>query len=330
MKKRILITGASGFVGYHLTQAAYLADLEVYAAVRKSSDISEIETFVTKFVYPDFEDQSSLKSILEEGQFNYVVHAAAMTRAKDEQDLIKVNVGYTQKIAAAVFEADIPLERFVFISSLAAIGPVAYDSNAITEFNDYHPVTAYGRSKVLAEKSLDRYKDERISILRPTAVYGPKEKDLFVLFKTLNSGLDIYIGKSPQKLSFVYVDDLVNAILNTCFFDQGTKKVYNITDGQVYNRYEMAKVFKDFTNKSLFRLHAPFGLVKGIAKGMEYLYRNSKNMPVLYPERLNELTAASWDCDITASREHIRYNPNYDLKKGLEKTLQWYKDNKWL
>ena len=330
MRKKILITGASGFVGYHLVQAAYEAGLEVHAAVRKTSDVSEIKSFVDQFVYPDFKNKDSLLELLELEQYAYIVHAAAMTRAKNELDLVEVNVGYSECLADAVFESNIPLERFVFISSLAAIGPVAYDAPAINEQNDYHPVTAYGRSKVLAEKMLDKYVDNKLSIIRPTAVYGPKEKDLFVLFKTLNTGLDAYIGKSPQKLTFVFVKDLVNAILNACFLDKGGKKVYNITDGLVYDRYEMATIFKKYTPKSLYRLHLPLRLVRGVAQAMDLAYKKSKSIPVLYPERLNELTAASWACDISLSIKNIQYKPIYDLDAGLKVTIQWYRDHKWL
>lgn len=330
MRKKILITGASGFVGYHLVQAAREAGLEVHAAVRKTSDVSEIKSFVDQFVYPDFKDKDSLLNLLEQEQYAYIVHGAAMTRAKNEQDLVDVNVGYTEVLADAVFQANIPLERFVFISSLAAIGPVAYDAPAINEQNEYHPVTAYGRSKVLAERMLEKYAANKLSIIRPTAVYGPKEKDLFVLFKTLNAGFDAYIGKSPQKLTFVFVRDLTDAILNACFLDNGDKKSYNITDGQVYGRYEMATIFKKYTSKSLYRFHLPFNLVKGVAQVMERAYKNSSTIPVLYPERLNELTAASWACDISSSKENIQYRPRYDLDAGLKVTIQWYRDNNWL
>ncbi|UIR56387.1 NAD(P)-dependent oxidoreductase [Sphingobacterium sp. SRCM116780] len=330
MNKKILITGASGFVGYHLVQAAHEAGLEVHAAVRKTSDVSEIKAFVNKFVYPNFKDKESLIELLEQEQYAYIVHAAAMTRAKNEKDLIDVNVGYTEHLAGAIREANIPLERFVFISSLAAVGPVAYDAPAINERNKFHPVTAYGRSKVLAEQMLEKQQNDKLSIIRPTAVYGPREKDLFVLFKTLNSGFDAYIGKSPQKLTFVFVKDLVDAILNACFFDTGKMTAYNITDGLVYDRYDMAAIFKKYTAKSLFRFHIPFTIVKGVARVMELAYKKSKAIPVLYPERLNELTAASWACDISASKENIQYNPKYDLDTGLKITLQWYRDHKWL
>jgi len=304
--------------------------MEVHAAVRKSSDVSEIRSVVDKFVYPDFSDEGSIRELLEAESYTYVVHAAAMTRAKREEDLEKVNVGYTKNLASACFSLKNPIKRFVFVSSLAAIGPVRYDAILIDESNPYHPVTAYGRSKQKAELVLNDFKDYPITILRPTAVYGPREKDIFILFKTMNGGMDAYVGRSPQKLSFIYVVDLVQAIIDACRFDQGGKQVYNLSDGQVYSRYEMAKIFKEFSQKRMFRMHIPLGLVKTIAVIFELLYRKSKAIPLLYPERLNELTAENWGCDIAAAQRHIKYQPKYDLKKGLMEALAWYKENKWL
>lgn len=330
MIEKILITGASGFVGYHLTRAAKEAGMEVHAAVRKSSDVSEIRSVVDKFVYPDFANEASIKALLEAENYTYVVHAAAMTRAKREEDLEKVNVDYTKNLASACFSLKNPISRFVFVSSLAAIGPVSYHSDLIKECNPYCPVTTYGRSKRKAELALRDFDDQPLTILRPTAVYGPREKDIFILFKTMNGGMDAYVGRSPQKLSFIYVADLVQAILNACRFDQGGKNSYNLSDGHIYDRYEMAKIFREFTQKKMIRMHIPLGIVKVVAVIFERLYKNSKTIPVLYPERLNELTAENWGCDISLAQSQIQYQPKYNLRAGLMEALAWYKENKWL
>ncbi len=331
MKERVLITGASGFVGFHLVEAAKSAGLEVHAAVRKSSSISQIEHAVDKFVYLDYEDHEGLISVLEENQYQYVIHAAAMTRAKEEKDLIRVNRDYTLKFFSAIFDADIPLKRVTFVSSLAAVGPIAIQDGLISERTAYRPVTAYGRSKREIELVLkDRFADKPITIIRPTAVYGPREKDIFILFKTLNSGVDAYIGRKPQQLSFIYVDDLAKVILQSCLVTHAQFKVYNISDGNIYSRYEMADIFKKTLNKRAIRVHIPFFVIKKIAHLFEWAYKRSPNIPVLYPERLNELTAANWGCDVSAARRELGFNPKFDLVTGLTETLMWYKENRWL
>ncbi|MBP3942256.1 NAD-dependent epimerase/dehydratase family protein [Sphingobacteriaceae bacterium WQ 2009] len=332
MKSKVLITGASGFVGFHLTELAALSQFEVHAAVRKSSKVEDIEPFVDKFVYPNFESVADLKALLELHKYDYIIHAAALTRAKSEDELIKVNVGYSLNLLRAAFSAAINLKRFIFVGSLAAIGPIAFNASLpIDESNAYKPVTAYGRSKRQAEEAiLAEFAHAPISIIRPTAVYGPKEKDLYVLFKTLNAGLDAYIGDNPQKLSFIYVKDLAQVILNACLLDNGPAQIYNITDGNSYGRYEMADIFQAVLAKKAFRIHLPLWLVKKVAQGFEFAYRNSANIPVLYPERLNELTAENWICNIDKAKERLNFKPNFDLKAGLSETLNWYKKNKWL
>lgn len=330
MTKKILITGASGFVGFHLVSAASEAGYEVHAAVRKSSRITDIKPFVDKFIYPDFKQITSLVSLFSSEKYDYVIHAAAMTKAKSEAEMIAVNVGVTERLLEAAFQVPEPPKRFVFVSSLAAIGPVGYLDELITESTPYNPVTMYGRSKREAEKMVRaKFPDKPISIMRPTAVYGPREKDLFILFDTMNKGLDAYVGRAPQKLSFVYVGDLVDALLRACVSPQQGQEVFNISDGGIYSRYEMAEIFKKTFRRKLIRIHVPYALVKTVAQISQWLYSKSPKTPVLYPERLGELTAENWGCDITHARQRLGYRPRYDLDSGLTESLRWYKENNW-
>jgi len=332
MKKKIFITGASGFVGSHLVEHVYDQGFEVHAAVRASSNTASIQPFVHKFVSLDFTNVDALKTHFDQEQYNYIIHAAALTKAKDPALMQEVNVGYTHNILTAAFAADMPLERVCFVGSLAAIGPVPYaEVSPIMEDSPYHPLTVYGRSKQAAEEMIKKnFADKPISVIRPTAVYGPREKDLFILFDTLNKGLDPYIGKKPQKLSFVYVKDLVEVILQACLLSQEGLQFYNISDGNSYSKYALADVFKHTFAKNPLRLHIPLVLVSLIAKVAQLLYKNTTKTPVIYPERLGELTAENWNCSIQKAKNKLNYIPKYDLSKGLTETLNWYKANNWL
>lgn len=330
MKKKILVTGASGFVGFHLVSAACEAGYEVHAAVRQSSQIADIAPFVEKFVYPDFNEIRSLADMFASEKYDYVIHAAAMTKAKSEAEMMNANVGVTERLLQAAFQAPEPPRRFVYVSSLAAVGPVRYRAEAITEATPYHPVTMYGRSKRDAEKMIrEKFKNMPISVIRPTAVYGPREKDLFILFNTMNKGIDAYVGRAPQKLSFIYVKDLVDVLLRTCVSPQTGLDIFNISDGHVYSRYEMAEIFKQTFRKKLIRIHVPYAVVKSVAQFSQWLYNKSSKTPVIYPERLGELTAESWECDIRHAVETLGYRPEYNLKRGLADSLRWYKQNNW-
>ncbi|MEO6687214.1 MAG: NAD-dependent epimerase/dehydratase family protein, partial [Dyadobacter sp.] len=134
MSERILITGASGFIGYHLIKAAQVAGFEVDAAVRSSSKLSHLNTLAPNFVTIDFNSKESLISNLEAGQYSYIIHAAGATKAKSIEEYNFINAEYTQNLALAAEQANIPLKKFVFVSSLAAIGPSDYDNEAL--FNE--------------------------------------------------------------------------------------------------------------------------------------------------------------------------------------------------
>lgn len=331
MKQKVLITGASGFVGKHLVREAHKKGYTVHAAVRPSSQVEPIQDFVEDYKYLDYEDISAMQGLFKTEKYAYIIHAAALTTAKSEAAMHKVNVEYTLNLIEAAFYAGNTLERFVYVSSLAAVGPVLLEEPTITEDNALQPITMYGRSKKKSEEEINKkFSDKAITILRPTAVYGPYEKDIFILFQTMAKGLDPYIGKQKQVLSFVYVADLVEALLSACRPAKEALEIYNISDGNAYSRYAMADIYKMFFDKKLFRMHVPTFLVRQVAVIMQALYQKSKKTPVLYPERIRELTAQNWACDISRAKEKLGFSPKYNLEKGLSETLKWYKENNWL
>jgi nucleoside-diphosphate-sugar epimerase len=331
MSSRVLITGASGFIGYHLIEAAQKEGLEVHAAVRRSSNVNHLKKFNPVFVYPALSDKEALKKLLKEGDYSYIIHAAGATRAKNTQAYNLINADYTRLLAEAALEADIPLKRFLFMSSLAALGPLSYaEEQPITENSLPLPITSYGKSKLLAEKMLEELTALPLTTIRPTAVYGPREKDLFILFKTLNQGLDAYIGKEPQRLSFVYVKDLAEVTVAALLKGQNERQVYNISDGFAYDRYALADAFREASGKKPRRIHLPVGVLKLAANIMELGATFSSVAPVVNREKVKELTAPNWFCSIEAAKRDLQYQPHYNLNKGIAETWQWYKANDWI
>ncbi|HTN16356.1 MAG TPA: NAD(P)-dependent oxidoreductase [Chitinophagaceae bacterium] len=327
MKGRVLITGASGFVGFHLTEAAIQAGLEVFACVRASSVTDQLKEMDIRFTSIDFSDKEAIRKNFEENRYDYVIHAAGLTRAKSVEEYTEVNARYTLNLGEVA--TTFPLKKFVFLSSLAAIGPIQYDSEfAINEANLPQPVTEYGRSKLLAERWIANIKGLPLIILRPTAVYGPREKDIYIMFKTLNNGLEPYIGRTNQWLSFVYVKDLA-AITIKALVANTERNIYVISDGKAYDRYALASLSKKILAKRTLRFHVPMGLVRLIAGTLETFATGSKP-PTLSKEKLNELAAENWSCNIEKAKEELGYEPKYDLEAGLQETLSWYRENKWL
>jgi UDP-glucose 4-epimerase len=329
MKERVLITGASGFVGYHLIEHALKSGLDVYAAVRKNSKTNHLKDFPINYVYPDFNNIESLKLELEDKQYTYIIHAAGITAAKTQQDYNRVNAQYTYNLASAAAQANIKLKKFVFLSSLAALGPLPTIDGVINEDTPPNPVTDYGRSKLLAEAKLTTISNLPLVTLRPTAVYGPRDTGIYIILKQFSKGFEPYIGRIEQHLSFIYVKDLARITLSA-LLSPISNKTYNLSDGKTYNRYALANFSKQVLNKKTIKVHLPLLLIKALAAFLEWAYAYSSKTPALNIEKLNELNAANWICDINNVTRDLNYLPEYDLKKGLEDTFAWYKNNNWI
>jgi UDP-glucose 4-epimerase len=328
MKERVLITGASGFVGYHLIEEALKNNLEVYAAVRKSSDIKHLKHFDIRFTYPDFTDLPALTNELKEKQYDYIIHAAGVTKARSQKEYNDINAGYTFNLALAALESGIKLKKFVLISSLAALGPLTSLEGVITEETIPAPLTAYGKSKLLAEQNLKAFTTLNYTILRPTGVYGPRDRDIFIFFKQLVKGIEPYIGKMEQKLSLIYVTDLAKGAIKALY--AGNQKIYNLSDGDFYDRYALGDITKEVLRLKTLKLHLPVKFVKLIAKVSEKVSSLKNKASVLNVEKLNELMAVNWNCSIEQAKADLGFYPEYNLKAGVAETLKWYKANKWL
>ncbi len=331
MQEKILITGASGFLGYHLVTEALRQDLEVFAAIRPGSPTAHLRSLPVHFTALPYLHPAGLQRLLEAGQYSYIIHAAGLTRAHTEEEYNTVNATYTRNLGEAAARADLPLKRFVFISSLAALGP-ASDGAAqpISPFRLPRPVTAYGKSKLRAEEYLSDLPDLPLVTLRPTAVYGPRERDLYLLIRAVARGLEPYLGRNAQQLSFIYVKDLAEITLRALQLPGRRHLSYNLSDGNSYDKYAFAEVTKKLLRKKTLRFHLPVPTVRVLAGLLEGAYRLGNRVPALNREKLRELGAANWTCSIREPQRDLGFSPRYNLETGLAETLAWYKDNKWL
>jgi UDP-glucose 4-epimerase len=328
MKEKVLITGASGFVGYHLIIEALKNDLEVFAAVRKNSKIDHLKDLNIQYVNLDYTDVSALKEELKAQQYHYIIHAAGITRARSVAEYNQVNANYTANLAQAAAELGSTLKKFVLISSLAAIGPLKTLDGIITEASPSNPITAYGQSKLLAEQKLRAIKNLNYTILRPTAVYGPRDTGIFIFFKQISNRIEPYIGRAQQKLSFIYVADLAMASIKA--LNAGDMKTYNLSDGNYYDRYQLGLLTSHILNVKTLKFHLWVNFVKLIAGISEKVSSLRNTAPILNIEKLNELTAVNWSCSIDPVKQDLEFYPQYSLEGGLQETLKWYQDNKWL
>jgi UDP-glucose 4-epimerase len=328
MNERVLITGASGFLGYHIICAAIEKGLNVYAAVRKTSNIEHLKDLPVKYLFLDFDDEKDITRQLSENSIDFIIHAAGDTKALSQEVYNHVNATYTLNLAKAAENCGPGFKKMTFISSLAATGPLTVIDDKITEQATPEPVTAYGRSKLLAEGYLSKI-NIPTTILRPTAIYGPRDKNVFILIRLISRGLDPYIGNMRQQLSFVHAKDVADLAVQSLFINNGTK-VYNITDGKDYTRYQLSDITKVLLHKKATRIYIPMTVVKLLALVLETLNGWLKKPSILSREKLHELAAVNWVCDITKAKKELAFAPKFDLQTGLEDSIAWYKKNKWL
>jgi nucleoside-diphosphate-sugar epimerase len=328
MKEKVLITGASGFLGFHIINAAFEANLDVYAAIRPNSNVKHLSHLPINYIQLDYEDVDSMAIEIEDKKYSYIIHAAGITKSVTEDAYNLINNLFTTNLALAAARNANSIKKFVFVSSLAACGPLSNINGYIKESIIPNPVTAYGRSKLSAENNISQL-NLPVIILRPTAIYGPREKDIFIVTSSINKGWDLYIGKLKQKLSFVHGKDVGDIAVKSLLIPNVTG-IYNITDGQDYTRYDYAIIVKQILNKKAIKLHLPESLVRVALAGVEQVNKILKKAAPVSREKLQELLAINWACDISKATTELNYSPNFNLKQGLEETIEWYRQNKWI
>ena len=330
---KILITGASGFIGSFIVEEALRRGFETWAAVRKSSSRAFLQDERIHFIELNLSSKEQLVEQLKEHHFDYVVHAAGVTKCLNKADFHRINTEGTKHLVEALLEVKMPLKRFVFVSSLSVFGAIKeklpYDE--IREDDTPQPNTEYGRSKLATEQYLDSL-GTRLPyiILRPTGVYGPREKDYFMMAKSIKQHIDFAVGFQRQDITFVYVTDVVQAVFLA--LEKGkTGRKYFLSDGEVYQ----STTFSDLIHEELgrpwwLRITAPTWVLRIITFFGEYVGRMTGKVTALNKDKYNILKQRNWRCDITPARKELGFEPQVKLKEGVKRTIRWYQDNKWL
>jgi len=330
MKEKILITGANGFIGLFLITESLKRGLDVYAGVRKNSDITSLESLGVNIIILDYNDADNLTNIFVKYKFEYVIHNAGMTKSPSLDQLTAVNKGLLVHLLHAIEQARYQPKKLVYMSSLASYGPAEFHKNGIiTDESTPHPVTKYGQSKLAAEQYLQSQSIVPYHIIRPTAVYGPGEKDLFNVFKMINNYLDVQPALLGQKLTFIYVKDLAKLVVTAALSPQRNTS-YFATDGNVYTGTALSGFIKEYLKKRTLSIKLPIFMMKGLAFITEKVAGIWGNYPIFNMDKVNEFKASSWNCDISNLSTDLNFKAEYDLTTGIPETIVWYKENKWL
>lgn len=333
---KILITGAAGFIGSFLVEKALEKGYDTSAAIRATSSKEYLKDERIKFVDLKYNNKGTLVEQLtnlknEIGKFDYIVHNMGVTKCNNKKDFERINYEYTKNFIDALIESDSVPKKFLYMSSLSVWGsgdektgrPMMLDDEPKCE-------TLYGKSKLKAERYIKSLPDFPYILLRPTGVYGPREKDYFVFNKTVAGGLEPSMGFKTQYLTFIYVKDLVKLVFLALESDI-VRKGYFVSDGNVYTHKEYSAIVKKHLGrKRTLKIKVPLFLVKFISYFLDTVCGWFGKSPTLNKDKYKIMRVMNWKCEIEPTQKDFNFVADYDLDKGTEEAIKWYKQEKWL
>jgi nucleoside-diphosphate-sugar epimerase len=320
---KAFVTGATGFIGSHLVEALFKRGYSVKCLIRSRSNLKWLESLCVQTVQGDCLRTDTLEDALED--VDIIFHVAGLTKTNNEEDFFRVNAEGTRNILQAAMKNCKDLKRFVLVSSLAATGP-SLDGMPVTEETEPHPVSAYGKSKLMAEEIVLEQMDKiPVTIVRPPAVYGPRDRDFFFFFKLINRGVFPYWGKSFY--SIVYVEDLVEGIILTAERPEAVGQRYFFTDNEFHTNDEIAFEIASALDKNPVKIPLPRSLLSGLALiGGKIL----SNPGIFNRDKAREIRYNNWTCQCLKAQKELGYKPKVKIKEGIKWTADWYRLNRWL
>lgn len=334
--KKILVTGANGFIGSFIVEEALASGFEVWAAVRKSSDLRYLSDKRINMIELPYHDKEQLSSKIadfrkEFGAWDYVVHNLGATKVMNHSDFDKINFLFTQQLVDALIAADAKPEKFIFMSSLSVCGPFGEHSHdPIPDDFVPDPNTAYGKSKLKAEEYLKSLNGFPYMILRPTGVYGPRDKDYYLMIKTIRSGFDPSVGFRPQYLTFIYVKDLARAVMLAAT-SRIVGESYCLSDGKLYLASDFRTIVqKNLGLKRVLSVRLPLIFVKVVSLFSQIWGNIFRKPATLNGDKYKIMKQRNWNCSIDKAQKDLGYMPEYDLSRGLEENIRWYKEQNYL
>lgn len=346
----ILVTGASGFIGSYICQEGLDKGCEVWAGMRQGSSKQYLQDERLRFAYLDMNKPDVLRQQLSELKaqmggrgWDYVVHAAGATKSLNKEGFFRTNTEGTKHLVDALIALDMVPKRFVFVSSLSIYGAIREEAvrqattdnpwiySPILDSDTPQPNTAYGESKLEAERYLASLKEFPFTILRPTGVYGPREKDYFLMAQSIKQHVDFAVGYRPQEITFVYVMDVVQAVFKAMDAPNAVGKGYFLSDGRVYNSRRFSDLLQqELGNPWVLHIKAPLWFLRIVCTLSGTFNAWMGKLTTLNMDKYHILSQRNWQCDIEPARRDLGYEPEWPLERGAKATVAWYKEAGWL
>lgn len=260
---------------------------------------------------------------------DYIVHVAGTTRGRRRRDFFRGNVDITNNLLEAARQTG-GIRKFCYISSLTAVGP-AVDGQPVDETTPCHPITAYGESKLEAERVCAKFSGEvPVVIVRPPAVYGPRDSDILDMFRWIKFGIMPVLGPRHKTLSLVYAPELARAIGIATVSERATGETYFVADEQQYEFAALVHIAAGLLGKQTHSLPLPGFLVYTIAAATQAVSWVLPKPSVVNIDKVKDLLTPHWICNPGKFARDLGFTTTVKAEEGLKRTLQWYRKEKWL
>ncbi|KAF0183970.1 MAG: NAD-dependent epimerase/dehydratase family protein/3-beta hydroxysteroid dehydrogenase/isomerase [Nitrospirae bacterium] len=319
---KAFVTGGTGFIGSHLVETLIRQGFDVTCLVRNAARPGYLDGVKAAMITGDCTKPDSLPAAVK--GCDYVFHLAGLTKAKNEEQFFTGNAFATQNVLQAVLDHAPELKRFFYLSSLAAAGP-SPDGVPLKEDCETHPVSAYGRTKLEGEKIVYEARDKiPVTIIRPPAVYGPRDRDVLIFFKMVKRGVVPFWGKSLY--SFLYVEDLVNGIIQSALSENAAGEIFFLSDGNIYTSDDIINAISGALQRRPLKLNIP----RAVMPMVGYLSQLAGHLSIISSDRMKDIQHQYWVCDSAKSQSLFGYAPKVDIQKGASWTADWYRINQWI
>jgi nucleoside-diphosphate-sugar epimerase len=325
---KILVTGGTGFIGSHLVERLRREGHEVLCVAKDVLNAQVLESIGCSVVLEDLNNGVAWESILN--GVDCVYHVAGVTRCRSAHEYYEGNYRATKHFVNICSTLSPSLRRFVYVSSLTAVGP-SPDGKPVSESTPYHPVSHYGKSKMLAELEVLKASDRLpVTIVRPSAVYGPRERDMYDYMRLIKKGIQPLIGLRTKFMSLIHSDDLVDGIVRAGEREIAVGNTYLLGSERVYSVREIGQAIASAVHAHPLCIGLPHWLVYSIG-GIATLGGKIVHRQVFFNlEKVREGVQPAWTCTVEKAIAELGFQQRVDLVDGMRMTYSWYCSNGWM
>lgn len=326
--KAAMVTGATGFIGGNLVGALLQKGYSVTCLVRNTSNTRRLKSLPVRLVEGSLENPDAIRKAAS--GVDVIYHVAGLTKARDKKQFFHSNATATAKLLETLADTEIAPLRFVHASSLAAAGPSSIGIPRTEEQNP-EPVSWYGESKLQSEFEVLKYAGAfPVTILRPSAVYGPGDRDIYMIFRMIQKGCLIAPGRLTRQFSLIHVYDAVSAFIRAGEADTRSGEIYFISNPEIQTWDAVGRAIARELGRKFRSFCFPNWLAFAAGAAGNASYFITGKMPALNLQKVRELLQPSWTCDTSKARKLLGFIPVMGLQSGVRETVRWYRANGWL